>query len=46
VSAAQKAKDTLEQQGVNVTYREFPMQHEITPEVVETLKEFMARFSG
>jgi len=46
VSAAQKAKDTLEQQGINVTYREFPMQHEITPEVVETLKEFMARFSG
>lgn len=45
VSAAQKARDTLEQQGVNVTYREFPMQHEITPEVVETLKEFMMRFS-
>jgi len=44
ISAAQKARDTLEQQGVNVTYREFPMQHEITPEVVKTLKEFMMRF--
>ena len=41
LSEAQKARDTLEEQGVNLTYREFPMQHEITLEVVETLKEFI-----
>lgn len=39
---AQKARDTLQQQGVNVTYQEFPMQHEITPEAVETLKGFIS----
>lgn len=44
IRAAQKARDTLEQQGVSVTYREFPMQHEITPEVLKTLKDFMRRF--
>lgn len=45
LSEAQKARNTLEQQGVNLTYREFPMQHEITLEVVETLKEFIMRFN-
>jgi len=41
LSAAQKARDTLQQQGVNVTYQEFPMQHEISPEAMETLKTFI-----
>lgn len=41
VTAAQKARDTLQQQGVNVTYQEFPMQHEINPEALETLKQFV-----
>lgn len=44
VSLAQKARDTLKQQGINVTYQEFPMQHEITPEAVETLKQFITGF--
>jgi len=37
ISLAQKARDALQQQGVNVTYQEFPMQHEITPDAVQTL---------
>lgn len=41
LSAAQKARDTLQQQGVNVTYQEFSMEHEITPAVIETLKQFV-----
>lgn len=43
LSAAQKARDTLEQLGVNVTYQEFAMEHQIIPDVLETLKEFMMR---
>ncbi len=42
LSAAQNARDTLKQQGVNVKYQEFPMQHEITPATVETLKTFIS----
>lgn len=42
LSFAQKARDTLTEQGVNVTYQEFPMQHEITPEAVETLQQFIS----
>ncbi|MFW6368091.1 MAG: alpha/beta hydrolase [Halothece sp.] len=45
ITAAQKARDTLQQQGVNVTYQEFPMQHEITPEALKTLKQFLERLS-
>lgn len=41
LSLAQKARDTLQQQGVNVTYQEFSMQHEITPEAIETFRQFM-----
>lgn len=42
LQAAQRARDTLQQQGVKVTYQEFPMQHEITPAAVETLKGFIS----
>lgn len=45
ITAAQKARDTLQQQGVKVTYQEFPMQHEITPEALETLKQFLEELS-
>jgi phospholipase/carboxylesterase len=41
ITLAQKARDTLQQQGVNVTYQEFSMQHEITPEAIETFRQFM-----
>jgi len=42
LSAAQKARDTLQQQGVNIQYQEFPMQHEISPAAMETLKTFIS----
>jgi len=41
ISLAQKARDALQQQGVDVTYQEFSMQHEITPEAIETFKQFV-----
>lgn len=42
LSAAQKARDTLQQQGVKIQYQEFLMQHEISPAAMETLKAFLS----
>jgi len=41
ITAAQQARDTLQQKGVTVSYHEFAMQHEVTPEVIATVKEFI-----
>lgn len=43
LSAAQKARDTLQEKGVNITYQESAMGHEITPSVVEKLKGFITQ---
>ncbi len=42
LTAAQQARDTLQKQGVTVNYYEFPMQHEVTPEVIATVQQFIS----
>ncbi len=41
ISAAQKARDTLKAMGVAVQYQEFDMAHEIRPEVLELIQNFV-----
>jgi len=42
LQAAQQARDALTELGLNVTYREFEMGHEIAPPALQVLREFLA----
>lgn len=42
VLAARRARRLLEQHGVEPEYHEFPMGHHVTPESLETVRNFMA----
>jgi predicted esterase/GNAT superfamily N-acetyltransferase len=43
VRKGREARVRLERRGVRVTYRELPVAHEITPEVIEIVREFIGQ---
>ena len=42
VLAARRARRLLEQHGIEPEYHEFPMGHQVTPESMEVVRNFMA----
>jgi phospholipase/carboxylesterase len=46
VGFGREAKERLEKAGAEVTWRESPMEHEVDPEYLPELREFVARATG
>ena len=43
VIAARRTRMVLEENGVSPEYHEFPMGHQVTPESIEVVSEFIRR---